>query len=120
MSAGRKDSESKPPKQETIFDVLKRILPKSEHWRIESIKIIRSSDAPISSYAVTRSLNESGLKTSISSVHEFFNILVESGLCYRNPEWVKVGRKYVGITDKGKEFLGVLKLKLSSGTANDQ
>ena len=105
---------------EPLHEVLMKLFPTSQRWRIEVVKIICTSEHPVSSYSVTRNLNKLRLKTSISSVHSFFNVLVESGLCYRDPRWEQVGRKCVTITRKGKEFYSVLALKLCNERSSSQ
>ena len=108
------------PKRETVFDILKKILPKREHWILEAMRILGSSNQPISSYEVTRRLNKSGLKTSISSVHPFLEVMINSGLCYRDPKWEMVGSKCVVGTTRGKEFCEILRSKLDNASTNDQ
>ncbi len=120
MSFNKDTEKNEIPKQETVFGVLRNILPKREQWRFEALKILFSSKKPISSYKVTKLLNKIGLKTSVSSVHPLFDAIVESGLCYRNPEWEKVGRKCVVPTSRGKELYEILKLKLDNGSTNSQ
>jgi hypothetical protein len=108
------------PKDETLFDILKKLLPKSEHWILETIVIAGCSEDYISSYRITQKLNRTGLKTSISSVHPFLDRMVECGICERPSVSRELNRKFVKGAPSGKALCEILKTKVSSAPVDSR
>lgn len=97
---------------QTVLEVLKKILPKRERWRLNALEIIAELNRPITSYEIANRLNKLGLKTRASTVHPFLDVLIEAGLCKREKDWEKYGQrgfKGVEISDKGNKIIEVLK-----------
>jgi len=123
MSVRRKINEFKESqKPETAFEILRKILPERERWRLETLKIIAESMGPINSSQIVRSLRKLGLKTGVGSVHPFLGTLIEAGLCCRKKEWEMYGQrgfKGVMITDKGVKLIRSLTTFLDNSSSSN-
>ncbi len=93
--------------EDSVHEIIKKLVPERERWRIEIIKIIAESvlnsnveePTPITSYNITKKLNESGFNTRVGSVHIYLEDLIKTGLCNRRG-FEKTKYKAIRVTKK--------------------
>jgi repressor of nif and glnA expression len=119
-SRSRTNRPKELPEERTVLEILKKMLPERERWRLEALKIMADSGKPVTSYRVAVELGKRGFKTRVSTVHRFLDVLNEIGVGYRDEMWRIIGRKCIVISKKGLKVVKILNTCVDNSSSNNQ